>query len=377
MKFDNVQTVGNKGLLLAIQDAQRDAKPLIIAGDPGSGKTQIAQHSARGFGRLEHRVLCGNYSLYNMVGIGSPATMDDGSRVTVFSMPSWEWALREKILRAAQPLEDAEVGQTPSDSVDTPCTIIWDEVHLMRPEAHGPLLEIWDSNTINGKPLPQDTQHIALINMPENNAAAWHMYSPEFNRTRVVRYIPDPEYMWKWGADTGRFSIEVIEYLKAFGECIQTFNFDEPLNTTARSLEDVSRMFNRLREEEPNLSEGELAIRISASIPMSEANKMLVYVRKIRELTAVADVLANPEKAALPKGPADMVMQARLMLAKYDTSSCQAMFTYIKRMPSDFQPLFLNMLFAGLEAGRFTHADVVPAQLAFHDAVIEAHYDEG
>lgn len=374
MKFDNVQTVGNRGLLTAIRDAQRDGKPIIVAGDPGSGKTQIAQAAARAVGRLEHRVLCGNYSLYNMVGIGSPATMDDGSRVTVFSMPSWEWALRDKIAGAAGGADGHSGG-----GVEPPapaCTIIWDEVHLMRPEAHGPLLEIWDSNSINGKPLPHDTHHVALINMPENNAAAWHMYSPEFNRTRVVRFIPDPEYMWKWGADSGRFSIEVIEYLKAFGDCIQTFNFDEPLNTTCRSLEDVSNMFNRLREEEPELTEGDLAIRISSAIPMSEANKMLVFVRKIRELTAVDDLLADPKNAPLPKSPADMVMQARLMLAKYSTENCDMMFEYIKRMPSDFQPLFLNMLFAGLEAGRFSHGDMVPAQLAFHDAVISAHYEE-
>lgn len=173
----NIVEIGNDTYMDVLRFNVRTGGNLMAFGQAGIGKTEMAQQAAEAEGFGVYYLNLSVLEAPDMLGL--PIITDDNSV---------DYA-RPKFL----PVEG---------KVDKPVVLLVDEIDKSKPELQNPLLELFQSHTLNGTKLAIQAI-IATGNLPDEGAHSQPVSHALTNRCKVYKLVSAFEPWRQWAQDSG------------------------------------------------------------------------------------------------------------------------------------------------------------------------------
>jgi hypothetical protein len=173
----NIVEIPNDTYMDVLKFNVRNGQNIMVFGQAGIGKTEMAQQAAEAEGFGVYYLNLSVLEAPDMLGL--PIITDDNSV---------DYA-RPKFL----PIEG---------KVDRPVVLLVDEIDKSKPELQNPLLELFQSHTLNGTKLAIQAI-IATGNLPDEGAHSQPVSHALTNRCKVYKLVSSFEPWRQWAQDSG------------------------------------------------------------------------------------------------------------------------------------------------------------------------------
>ena len=156
-------TVTQQQTLSAMQVLLGAGVPVLLWGDPGTGKTQTVERFAREAGWHMESVIA---SLHEPTDFGGlPVRTPEG---VTFEPPAWARRVAEH---------------------DGPSLVFFDEVNTATPATQNALMRVVLEGRVGELDLGDDVRFVAAANPPSQNSGAWDLSAPLANRFGHLRWL--------------------------------------------------------------------------------------------------------------------------------------------------------------------------------------------
>lgn len=185
--------------------------------------------------------------------------------------------------------------------------------------------------------LPAGWTVVAAGNRAGDRAVVNDMPSPLANRLVHIDFVTDPDDWQAWAINNGVSDI-TRGFIKFRPNLLHAFNPTANARAfpTPRSWRFVDDSFNSGLDAD---TEYEL---IKGTVGEGAAAEFLAFAKLARDLPTFEEVMLNPDGASLPKEPASMYAICTMLDKKATNNNLGNLLNYMKRMPADFQVLFVK-----------------------------------
>lgn len=285
--------------------------PLFIWGPPGAGKSAVVAQYAAAAGMDLCDVRLSQYESVDLRGIPVP---DEPSSTTRWFPPS-----------------------TLPFNATRPTLLFLDEILHAQPSVQAVAFQLVLDRRVGEHRLPPHVYIVAASNRHSDKAGVNQLLAPLANRFAHVEVTPTLEAWKAWALkpETG-ISPLVVGYLnqrpshldlsaEAIKQGLKAF-------PTPRAWEGVSRI---LRAAPPCMQ------YVEALIGSAVAGEFMAYAECASQLPQWEDITSAPAKARVPDSIDALYAVASLCVARVATETVKAVTTYVKRLPLEYQTLFI------------------------------------
>lgn len=296
--------------------------PVYIEGAPGVGKSDIARQSCSLYAQMLGvapeaigwvDIRPNQMDPTEIKGVPSVVVGDDGSRKTVWCAPSF--------------------FPTDPDSVGI---MLIDELPAAPPLVQASMYQLFLDRRLGEYQLPKGWRIIAAGNRTTDKAVVHRIPTPLINRMAILSLEVDTDDWVNWAVNNG-IDPMAIAFIRFRPNLLSAFDPRVPGPfASPRSWAMVSRV---LSAKPGSAIEYDL---IKSLVGEGPAAEFVAFVKIYRSLPDVESILTNPEKADVPKDPATMYALCGSLSHKVTRDNSDAAFTYINRMPVEYQILTVS-----------------------------------
>ncbi len=274
-------------------------QPVIVWGEPGVGKSAIAQQVAASLGRS---VLDVRASLLDPVDLrGIPQVKDGVTRWCPF---------------------------LPSSSAG-PSIILLDELNRAPVLTQNGLFQLVLDRALGEYRLPDTCEIIACCNRASDGGGVQKMPQALANRFVHLDMEPDLDDWCKWAVQSG-IEPAVIAFLRFRPDLLQCFSRTDKAFPTARSWAFVSRITS---QKPGNGIEHAL---YAGTVGEGAAVEYSAFLRMFRELPNIDAIMLNPQSAPVPSGPATLFAVSSALARRSNGGNFGRVLQYFARLPQEY-----------------------------------------
>jgi AAA domain (dynein-related subfamily) len=301
-----IPSLNTDGIIELVTKAVPKRRPVLIAGAPGIGKTQIVRQVARNLG-------------YDLI-VSHPAISDP----TDFKgLPWFDAKSKSASFFPIGECEQAFSATRPTlwffdDIAQAPETVQASTMHLFEEEG-----------SIGNHVLPECVSLIGATNGRQHRAGARGLLEPVKSRfTTIVELIPDYVSWRRWAVQQAHIPSMLIAYLGFCPERLNQFSPSADLTNSPslRTWEHVAQI------EELGLSEEVESVSIAGAVGTEAASEYLAFRKLHASLVNVDDILTRPDKAAIPHNPSELYAVSIALAGRTNKQNFPQVAKYIKRM---------------------------------------------
>lgn len=286
--------------------------PLFVWGPPGAGKSAVVAQYAAAIGAELYDIRLSQYESVDLRGIPVP----DGG-CTRWSPPS------------TLPFSGNVSG-------DRPVVLFLDEILHAAPSVQAVAFQLVLDRRVGEHRLAPNVYIVAASNRHSDNADVHRLLAPLANRFAHVEVIPTLEAWKEWALkpETG-ISPLVVGYLNQRPSHLDlsTEAIKQGLKAfpTPRAWERVSKVIT----PKPRLQ------FVEAIIGSAVAGEFMAYAECASQIPAWEEIISVPAKALVPSSVDALYAVASLCTVRVDEKSAKSVTAYIKRLPLEYQTLFI------------------------------------
>ena len=178
-------------------------------------------------------------------------------------------------------------------------------------------------------------------NKESDNAVSYGMGTALRSRlihAQLVHSVPD----WlSWAMDPAKGNIHhyITSFINFKANALYTFDPDSADDTysSPRTMEFLSKMLhNKMDPTTP------VGMALTVGTIGSIGREFQAFVKNYGSLPKITDILANPNGVDVPKDPGTLYALCGSLASWMDASNGSAMFTYINRIPAEYQVVTLR-----------------------------------
>ena len=195
---------------------------------------------------------------------------------------------------------------------------------------------------VGQEPLHPNVGIVAAGNLATDNALVEELSSALKSRLCTINVRPDTAGFIKFMIGNG-FSHEIISFLEFKPKAHYTFDPDtvDGVDTYAcnRTWMFLDQMFKQLSDP----ASYKLALPLfTSAVGEGVAREFIAYLKHFAKLPKMAEILANPETAVLPKEPGSQYAITGAIADNATPDTIPALMKYINRLPMDYQVVTLR-----------------------------------
>lgn len=313
MKINKAKALIKKNFELAINKGVY-ISTLLISG-PGLGKSSIVEQAAAELSsQLGEPVACRSFHLTTVEppdvrGFGLPDKTPDGKRIMSFTLPPWA-------VRATDPRYGI---------------LFLDELGQASHDVQKPAAELLLHRRVGEYQLPEGWIVVAASNRETDRSGVQRELAFVTNRRMAINVTPDLDAWAEW-AERNNVHPLAIAFAKfkpgtVFADKIP----DKPgAFCTPRSLVMTSQLISEYDEE----------MFLEAACGLlgdGAAAEFVAFLRVAAKVPKFDEIVANPSKTPVPDKPDASFAVMQMISHQVTDKTARACFTYLKRMPREFQ----------------------------------------
>lgn len=238
-----------------------------------------------------------------------------------------------------------------------PVLLMLDEIGKNRAILN-PLLRVMQEHSIGNNKLPPGSIVFATTNLGSENVGD-SMPPHARNRICVVRMTkPSVDQWMNWGVENDIEPV-LMAAVKELPQMLQSFTeVDDPKDNpyiyhpkdtqrtafvTPRSLEKVSHLLKQRHALGDNVVQSAMCGLVGAKAALD----LKTYIDIGDKLPAYEAIVKAPTKTAVPDESAACIISALMCAMRVEAADFKEVFTYVKRLPTETQALFVQQLLAG------------------------------
>lgn len=183
---------------------------------------------------------------------------------------------------------------------------------------------------------------VAAGNLSTDNAHANELGTAMQSRLLHVIMKPDLEQWTAWANKTG-LDHRVISFVNFKPELFHLFdpNHDDLTFPCPRTWEFAARLV----KEDPKEIDPQLQPLLAGTVGAGPSVEFTTYCQIFSELLSFNDILANPEKVALPEEPATNYALTGIIANGIKPENCETVMKFVNRLDIEFQVLSMRAAF--------------------------------
>lgn len=250
-------------------------------------------------------------------GFGLPDKAADGTRIMTFTLPPWA-------VRAGEPRYGI---------------LFLDELGQASHDVQKPAAELLLHRRVGSYQLPPGWIVVAASNRESDRSGVQRELAFITNRRMMINIQPDIDSWASWAEKNGVHPM-AIAFAKFKPGMVMADKLPEKPGPfcTPRSLVMASQLIDELEETTFIEAAGGL-------IGEHAAGEFIAFLRVASKLPKFEDIVANPSKAPVPDKPDASFAAMQMIAHRVDDKTAAACFTYLKRMPREFQVAGLKSTF--------------------------------
>lgn len=217
---------------------------------------------------------------------------------------------------------------------------LWDEVGHAPQSILRQMFEIVHERAICNEPLHESVQIIMLSNRIIDKAGVAVFPAPLPTRMFNVRYAPTFDEWYGWGIDSGKVRPEILAYFKRHPAQLDEFDPQKLVPNTPyccrRSVELLSdgvSAYRRLKGERASIPQH----LCSSAIGQTVGEAIHAQFDIVLQLPTMDEIVADPSIAKLPDSIGGKLIVSSMIEQLVSAESFDAVVSYLKRMPKDFE----------------------------------------
>lgn len=286
----------------------------LLVGPPGVGKSSIVEQAAEVLSRqYGERVMCKSFHLTTVEppdvrGFGLPANGPNGSRIMMFTTPPWA-------VQAGEP----ERG-----------ILFLDELGQAGHDVQKPAAELLLHRRVGGYQLPPGWIVVAASNREKDRSGVVKELAFITNRRMAIQIEPELDAWVQW-AERSNVHPLIIAFAKWKPGIVFTDSVPEKSGPfcTPRSLVTVGELIGHL--------DGAMFLEAAQGLVGEAATELVAFLRVAAELPSFEQIVANPGGTPVPMKPDACYAAMQMVAHQVSGETCEPCFTYLKRMPVEFQ----------------------------------------
>lgn len=321
MKIDQAKDLIKTQVRMAVEKNIHIAT--LLESGPGLGKSSIVEQAAEEMSKeLGEPVLCKPFHLTTVEppdvrGFGLPAKDGNGKPCMTFTTPPW----------AVQPGEPARG------------ILFLDELGQASQDVQKPAAELLLHRRVGTYQLPQGWIVVAATNRESDKSGVVKQLMHVVNRRMLIKIEPDLDAWVNWAERN-----DVNPLAIAFAKWKPGHVFADKLPEkpgpfcTPRSLVMASQLIAELPIEQ--------FIECAAGIiGEGTAGELVAFLRVAQQLPKFEEIIAKPDKVRVPDKPDACYAVMQMVAHRVTGETATAGFTYLKRLPKEFQVAGLKAAF--------------------------------
>ncbi len=291
---------------LAITAALKSDVPIFLWGQPGVGKSDTIRQIAGDFGVPVIDIRAAQLDPVDLRGI--PNVLDGR---TYWNPPA--------VL---------DIGK--------PAFLFLDELPQAPQLVQAALFQLVLDRRVGELSLHPGVRVIAAGNRMEDRSATNRMPAALANRFIHLEIEADIDSWVHWAAGAG-IEPDLIAFLQYRPDLLSDFNPERRENPTPRSWEYVDRI---IKKSDSSI-QSEL---ISATVGSGAAAQFIAYRRRFAALIHLDQIIADAKSAPIPDKADELFAVSALLAARITEKNARPCFTYLARLPADFQAATVTQL---------------------------------
>ena len=294
-------------------------RPLLVESSPGLGKTQIARQAAEELTEKDVDKPVGFKVIH------APLLQPEDYGLPVIGKDKRDVAF--VVSHEKFPLEE-------SDCEERGIFLI-DELSQADNAAQKILANLIQEREIHGKKLKAGWSIVATGNRQMDRAGANRILGHLGNRLTRVELEASLEDWGRWALNNG-VQPEVVAFLRFRPELLTNYAPNQEINATPRAwTEGVSANLGVV----PSDMEFDV---FKGDVGEGPASEFLAFLKIYRGLPDIDQVLRDPKKTKVPEEPNVLFALCGALAFKATTVNFDRALTYVRRMPPEFQVLFIK-----------------------------------
>jgi hypothetical protein len=299
-----IPTLKPAGLVELLTKAIPKRRPVLVAGAPGIGKTQIIEQTAATLG-------------FDLI-VSHPAVSDP----TDFKGLPWFDAKSKNA-------DFRPIGEFARALAATRPTIWFFDDLAQAPESvQAACMQLFLARRVGDHVLPDCVTFVAATNGRQHRAGARGLLEPVKSRfATIIELTPDIEAWSRWAFGSG-ISPMLIAFLRYRPELLSAFSASADLTNSPspRTWQHAAQV------EDLGLSPEVEAVALAGAVGEAAATEYLVFRRMYNSLVNVDAIILNPDKAAIPTAPSELYAVSVALAGKANTQNFGRIARYCERL---------------------------------------------
>jgi hypothetical protein len=292
-----------QGLIELLTKAIPKRRPVLVAGAPGIGKTQLVEQTAQALG-------------FNLI-VSHPAVSDP----TDFKGLPW-FDAKSKVA------DFRPIGEFAAALLATMPTVWFFDDLAQAPESvQAACMQLFLARRVGEHILPDCVTFVAATNGRQHRAGARGLLEPVKSRfATIVELHTDIDAWARWAFDAG-ISPMLIAFLRYRPELLSKFEASADLTNSPspRTWQHAAQI------EDLDLSAEVESVALAGAVGEAAATEYQVFRRMYKSLVNVDAILLNPDKAPLPTSPNERYAVAIALAGRATEQNFNRICTYAKR----------------------------------------------
>jgi hypothetical protein len=227
-------------------------------------------------------------------------------------------------------------------SKDKPGILFLDECNGAMPAVASAAYQLILDLRVGNYELPEGWTIIAAGNGREDRGVTHQMPAPLNNRFVHIDYDLDPAEWHKMAAADG-IHPHIRAFLSLKPQALHVFDpKDNPRSfPTPRSWYFVNDFYDKPLPNGNKLGDAATFELVQGTIGKGAGTEFTVFVRDLKDMPVIADILKDPAKTPLPKNHAVMHAVVTTLSDQISKTNFESIMTYVLRLPKEIQVVFM------------------------------------
>ena len=301
---------------------KRFPTPIFLWGPPGVGKSQLIRQVA------------------DEIDADMKAAHKGKKDVPSFELRDVRLDLLDPVDLKGFPVPNAEktlMKWLPADFLPTSGhgALLLDEMNRAPHAVQGAAYQLVLDRCIGNYKLPDGWVVIAAGNRETDRSGAQRMHAALANRFKHLDYEVNVDDWAQW-ARKNDVHTDLLAFIRFRSGLLHQFNTEERAFPSPRSW----MMLNN--DIDSGLSADSELQLYTGTVGAGAAAEFLAFTRQIKDLPSIDEILLNPDKIKVPSEPATQYAVVTALGNKAEQSNFEQMMKFIKRLPTEFQVVFMR-----------------------------------
>lgn len=184
---------------------------------------------------------------------------------------------------------------------------------------------------------------IAAGNLDTDGAIVEEMSTALQSRICHLNMLPDNKAWLQWARTEGDIDFRIISFIEFKPDCLYTFDPEKADAQETYACYRTWEFANQQLQQIPDIDQEKNLVAIfSSSLSEGVGRSFSSFLRNMSKMPKFAQIISNPEKAAVPQEPGIQYALTGSIGENADSSNIDAVMKYVARLPMEFQIITLR-----------------------------------